>query len=317
MKKNIFISLLIFIQPFIRHGGDTLMAQQDPQYSQYMFNQLAINPAYAGTKDALSTSMFLRTQWTGIGIKDGAPTTETFTIHSPLRKRKIGVGFTVISDQIGPKKSIGALASYAYKIPIRKGKLSFGLRMGVYQYTYNWYLIDYKDKLDPLTTAQTQTKTILPSADAGIYYYTSTMYAGFSATQLFKGHLSKDVPLYYGYNTELERHLFFTVGKAWALSDKLVFNPSCMIKSVANAPGAVDVNFSFLLDQRVWAGFSARIGYGMVFYTQFNITEKFRLGYSYDWGFNKIGTYGGGSHEIMLGYDFNLRKSKMFSPRYF
>src|SRR4051812_1318734 len=95
-------------------------AQQDPQYSQYMFNQMAINPAYAGSKEALSSAVLLRSQWTGI---EGAPKTETFTIHGPLKKKKVGLGFTVIGDQIGPKKSIGALGSYAYRIPIKNGKL--------------------------------------------------------------------------------------------------------------------------------------------------------------------------------------------------
>ena len=110
------------------------VAQQDPQYSQYMFNQLAINPAYAGSKEALSTAMFLRNQWTGI---EGAPKTETFTLHGPLKKRKVGLGLAIISDKIGPKKTTGIMGSYAYRIPIKNGKLAFGLRFGVYNYTYN------------------------------------------------------------------------------------------------------------------------------------------------------------------------------------
>ncbi len=120
---------------FLLCAGFSVRAQQDPQYSQYMFNQMAINPAYAGSREALNTVVLMRHQWTGI---DGAPNTQTFTIHGPLRKKKVGLGFSVIADQIGPKKSIGALASYAYRIPLKKGNLSFGLRFGMYQYVYDW-----------------------------------------------------------------------------------------------------------------------------------------------------------------------------------
>lgn len=286
-------------------------SQQDPQYSQYMFNQLAINPAYAGSKEALSTALFLRSQWTGI---DGAPTTSTITAHGPLRKRKVGLGFAIISDKIGPKKSTGFLGSYAYRIPIKNGKLAFGVRFGVYNYSYNWSKIEYKDPGDVYNT-QNQTSVIVPSADAGIYYYTNTIYLGISATHLTQGRVTK-VTNSNGDNAQLSPHYFFTMGKAWDLSDKLIFNLSCMIKAAKNAPSTGDLNFSFLLNNRLWVGFSFRSQYGIVAYTQFHINEKFKIGYAYDFGLNRIGRAGGGSHEIMLSYDFNIFKSKIVSPRY-
>jgi type IX secretion system PorP/SprF family membrane protein len=286
-------------------------AQQDPQYSQYMFNQMAINPAYAGSKEALSTAILLRSQWTGI---DGAPKTETFTIHGPLKKKKVGLGFTVIGDQIGPKKSIGALGSYAYRIPIKNGKLSFGLRAGIYNYTYNWADITYKDANDVYNTGNS-TSIIVPTADAGIYYYTNTMYIGFSATHLYNGRLTS-IANPNGDNAQLSPHLFFTFGKAWALSDKLIFAPSFVIKGAKNSPYTADINLCFLIKERVWAGISIRGSYGFVALTQIQVTDKLKLGYAYDFGLNKIGRAGGGSHEIMIGYDFNIFKSKMMSPRY-
>jgi type IX secretion system PorP/SprF family membrane protein len=286
-------------------------AQQDPQYSQYMFNQMALNPAYAGSKEALSTAILLRSQWTGI---DGAPKTETFTIHGPLKKKKVGLGFTVIGDQIGPKKSIGALGSYAYRIPIKNGKLAFGLRAGVYSYTYNWSDINYKDKDDVYNTGNS-TSIIVPTADAGIYYYTNTMYVGFSATHLYNGRLTS-VSNQNGDDSKLAPHLFFTIGKSWALSDKLIFAPSVLLKGAKNAPYSADVNLCFLIKERIWAGVSVRGSYGLVALAQVQLSDKFKLGYAYDFGFNKIGRAGGGSHEIMIGYDFNIFKSKMMSPRY-
>lgn len=304
MKK-----LLIFTFCIVSAGQ--VVAQQDPQYSQYMFNQMAINPAYAGSKEAISTSAFIRSQWTGI---EGAPKTETVSAHGPLKKKKVGLGFSVIADQIGPKKSVGALGSYAYRIPIKNGKLSFGLRAGVFNYTYNWNEITYKDDQDPYDKIE-QTSTIVPTADAGLFYYTNTMYVGFSATHLYSGRL-QSVSTLNGDNGKLAPHLFFTFGKAWSFSENLIFNPSVMVKAAKGSPSTADLNLSFLLKNRIWVGLSMRSTYGFVVYTQFNITEKFKLGYSYDYGINKIGKIGGGSHEIMLGYDFNISKSKITSPRY-
>jgi type IX secretion system PorP/SprF family membrane protein len=311
MRKIIIISaVLFFVSLLIKGSGYSAFAQQDPQYSQYMFNQMAINPAYAGSKDALSTSVFFRNQWTGI---DGAPKTETVSIHGPLAKKKIGLGFTVVADQIGIKKSIGALGSFAYRIPIRNGKLAFGLRFGIYNYSYKLDDNMYKDKADVYNTQLPS--LIVPTADAGLYYYTSSLYLGFSATHLYGGRLT-NITNQNSDNAQLSPHYFFTFGKAWEFSDKLIFNPSCMVKTAANVPATIDVNFSFLLAQRVWLGLSTRSSYGAVVYTQIYITDKFKLGYAYDIGLNKIGRAGGGTHELMIGYDFNVLKSKMISPRY-
>src|ERR1035437_4884006 len=252
MKKLIIILGVILSLPFGEGwGGASLFAQQDPQYSQYMFNQMALNPAFAGSKEALSAAMFLRSQWTGI---DGAPKTESFTINGPLKKKKVGLGFAVIADQIGPKKSIGVMGSYAYRLPIQNGKLAFGLRAGIYKFTYNWASITHKDPTDNVYDNNASSK-IVPTADFGLYYNTNSMYSGLSVTHLFNGRLTS-VSNQNGDNAQFSPHLFFTLGKAWAFSDKLTFNPSLMFKSAKNAPKSADVNLSFLLDQRLWFGLS-------------------------------------------------------------
>lgn len=285
--------------------------QQDPQYSQYMFNQLVLNPAYAGSKEALSSSLILRNQWVGL---DGAPKTVTFSIHAPLKKKKVGLGMSIIGDQVGPVKSIGLLGSYAYRIPIGNGRLSFGLRAGIYDYSYNWADITYKDQNDIYNTQNTTSK-IVPTADAGIYYYTNTLYTGLSFTHLYNGRLTS-VSNADGDDAVLSPHMFFTLGKSWSLSDKLTFAPSLVVKAAKGAPVTADLNACFLIKERVWLGASFRTGYGVVALVQFQLTDKLKLGYSYDIGLNKIGRYGGGSHEIMIGYDFNIFRSKMLSPRY-
>jgi type IX secretion system PorP/SprF family membrane protein len=310
MKRLLVVALIILI-PSLWKGTGYLFAQQDPQYSQYMFNQLVINPAFAGSKEAISSAMFLRSQWTGI---DGAPKTESISIHGPLKKRKVGLGFAIIADQVGPKQSIGALGSYAYKIRLGKGKLSFGLRTGIYNYVYNWDDIVYKDLQDPYNT-HNRTSKLVPTADAGMYYYTNTLYAGIGATHLYSGRLT-DVSNLNGDDAQLSPHLFATFGKGWEISEQLTFNPSCAIKVAKHTPGSVDVNLSFLLEQKVWLGLSVRSSKTMVIYAQLHVTDKFKVGYSFDYGFNKIARAGGGSHEIMLSYDFSIYKSKMLSPRH-
>jgi type IX secretion system PorP/SprF family membrane protein len=293
--------------------GNNLIAQQDPQYSQYMFNQLAINPAYAGSKECLSVATFVRSQWVGFG--NGAPNTQTVTMHSPLRKKKVAVGFTIIADEVGPKRSIGALGSYAYRIRLGSGKLSLGLRGGIYQYIFDWNKINYKDPTDQ-AAGKNSTTTYAPTADAGAYYYTSSMYVGLSAAHLFYGHL-KSVFNQNGDYVQLSSHLFFTAGKAWEINDKLIFSPSCMVKYVQNTPASVDLNVSFLIQKRLWAGVSVRTMSGVVAYTQFYITDKFKFGYALDLGVNKVGKVGGASHEFMLSYDLKVGKTPFFSPRYF
>ncbi len=303
-KITLFV-LVVFIT------GKLAIAQQDPQYSQYMFNQMVLNPAYAGSKDAINTAIFLRNQWTGI---DGAPSTETMSIHAPTRKRKVGLGFAIVADQIGPKTSIGALGSYAYRVKIREGKLAFGIRAGVYQYVYNWNEINYKDQGDVYNT-QNRTSIIVPTADAGLYYHTRTFYAGIAATHLYNGRLTT-VSNLNGDDAVLSPHLIFMAGKGWEINDKFTFNPSLVVKAVKGAPINADVNFSFLLQKKLWVGFSVRTEKSLVAYTQFYVTEKFKVGYSFDFGLSKIARLGRGTHEVMLGYDFNIKKSKMLSPRH-
>ena len=303
------IVLLSFSLLFFFSLKINIFAQQDPQYSQYMFNQLAINPAYAGAKEAISTTMFYRDQW---GF-DGAPKTGSLTVHSPMRKRKVALGFAFTNDRIGPKNTNGILGSYAYRIKLGKGKLSMGLRLGIYQYKYSYGEHDFEEANDQFNAPST---VITYTADAGVYYYTNTTYAGLSMTHLDRGHLQKPIGSTID-SSRLEYHVFLTGGKAWELSEKLIFNPSFMLKAVKNSPPTADINLSFLLQQRLWLGISARIKYGIVAYTQFYINNKFKIGYAYDFGINKPARQLGSTHEIMLSYDFSMSKPPFVSPRYF
>jgi len=290
-------------------GGGLLFAQQDAQYSQYMFNQLALNPAYAGSRDVLATSLLYRNQWTGI---KGAPTTASLSVQAPLRKKKIGVGAEIFSDKLGPKNISALLLSYAYRIRLGKGKLAFGLRMGMYNYVFDWNKMDYKDQNDVYNQIGKRDSKFTGTGDFGVYYYARTFYWGFGATHLNQGKIIKsDIDS----SARQAIHYFMPIGKAFEVGN-VVLNPSMLIKGAANAPSEIDLTMNVQLKERLWLGVSYRSRYGVVFLTQYKINDKMKAGYSFDYGINKIGRAGKGSHEIMIGYDINLHGTKMVMPRY-
>ncbi len=289
-------------------------AQQDVQYTQYMFNQLSLNPGYAGSKDALNTALTYRDQWRQM---EGAPKSVMAFVHAPLKIKKIGLGAQLSSDEIGPKKVLGLSGTFAYRLYLgNNGKLAMGLRYGMYNYTFDWTMINYKDPTDPYNT-QNITHKLVPTADFGIYFNSLNYYAGLSATHIFGDRtITEGVDNPIGANAELKPHVFTTGGAAFSLMDNLVFNPSLLIKFVESAPPSADLSLNFLIDEKIWLGTSYRMEYGLTFLAQYNITPKFKIGYSYDAGFNKIGRVSGASHEVMIGYDFNIFKSQIISPRY-
>lgn len=311
MKKLIVSYILLLTSCFCK-------AQQDPQYSQYMFNQLVINPAYAGSKEALSAVMDLRKQWVAM---PGAPQTGTMSMHGPLLFNSLGLGGHLISESIGPTTWTAAYADVAYRFKLKRGKLSFGLSGGLVNYNINVSMLDYKDGGEPMLNYTGARNAF--DVNAGFYYYSQSFYMGGSITHLnspnlYSGNipatstLAKNATLFFS----LQQHYFLYAGKGFQLNDNLLFNPSIMIKGIQGGTPSVDLNLNFLLMNRVWLGLSARSGYGFVGLIQVYVTDKFKVGYAYDQGVNKIGIAGQSSHEVMLSYDFNVFKTKTLSPRY-
>jgi type IX secretion system PorP/SprF family membrane protein len=302
----------LFILSFILLTTSSAFCQQDPQFTQYMFNPLVLNPAYAGSREALSAVLLYRNQWTGF---NGAPVTQSASINSPLKNQKIGLGLHIINDRIGPKTSTGYLASYAYRMPLSKGKLSLGLRAGLYNYYTDWSKIDLKDKTD-VPTADFQPQKTVPTFDFGIYYYSSTFYIGGCTSHLDQSAYTPDLGDD-GLKAKLVSHFTGTIGKAFILSEGVLFKPSMVLKSVVNGPGTADLNLNLLIDNKIWFGAGIRSGYGIMLLTEYNITDKLRMGYSFDISLNRLSSTSTGSHEIFIGYDFDLSKTKTLSPRYF
>ncbi len=304
MKKLILIIVL-----FTSLSG---FAQQDVLYSQYMFNKLTINPGYAGSREVFSADLVYRYQWVGI---EGAPKTLSLSIHSPLRNEHVGLGGYIYSDQIGPTIEQGVLATYAYRINLPKGKLSFGLQAGIKYNTIDWNMIRLEDP-DFVFQGEPKSK-IIPDANVGIYYYSNHMFAGISSKQLLQnefGMVTIDGQKTY---SKLLRHFYGMAGVAVPVSDMVIFRPSVLVKYVQNAPWQMDLNASFLFNDLFWLGMTYRTDGDLVFLTEIKVGRKYRIGYSYDVNVKDRIHYNSGSHEIRLGLDLDLLKNRMYTPRYF
>lgn len=309
MKVKHYILLMLAIVPLL------LSAQQDPQFNQYFFNPLGINPAYAGSRGALSAVAIHRSQWVGF---EGAPTSQSFSIHSPTRNKKMGLGFQVINDKIGPKGTVAISGIYAYKIRIGRGKLGFGLRASIYNYTFNWDEIEYKDGNNFGSIPRGKESYMTPSFDFGAYYSDKKNYIGIEFTHLNEGKLGVQADnVNIESNTQQRAQAIITAGRAFVFNRYVTFKPSILIKTTSNQPAFIDLNASMLLREKLWLGLSYRRGYGAVAIVEYNINRSLRIGYSVDVSFSSLSRQNGGSHEIFLGYDLKLFKSRIISPRYF
>ncbi len=290
-----------------------IFAQQDPQYTQYMYNMNVVNPAYAGSRGTLSLGLLGRTQWTNV---DGAPKTFTFDAHAPLG-RKVGMGFSVIADEIGPVKEQNIYVDFSYTLTTSdEGRLAFGLKGGVTLQDIDFLSIELpQDPNDPLF--EDNVNETYPNFGAGIYYYTNKFYVGFSVPNILKStHFEKEG----GIITEAseEMHYFLTSGYVFNFSNTLKFKPSVMLKGANSAPVSVDLNANFLMYDRLELGGSYRIGDSLSALINFAVTPDFRIGYAYDYTISDFSSLSpGGSHEFILLYDIDFSKKNLKSPRFF
>jgi type IX secretion system PorP/SprF family membrane protein len=286
-------------------------AQQDPIYSQYMFNPFAINPAYAGTRNSMSGVILHRSQWVGI---DGAPTTQTATLHAPVNKHKIAWGVNFAHDRIGPTSSTQAGLTGAYHLKFKESKLSFGLRAGIINSKLDRSSLNFKEDNDVYDVGGV-VSALVPTVDFGIYYYKTKFFAGLSLTHLVNANFA-----YEGFPAEtnmyLRTHAMLNAGYVFEISPKFVFKPSILIKQVEGVRPNVDLNLSALFYKRFWLGLSFRNKSSVNFLLDVNVTDYLRVGYAYDLLTNPLGQYSKGTHEVFVGFDFDLKKSQTISPRY-
>lgn len=288
-------------------------AQQNPLYSQYMFNQLVINPAYAGTKQYISSTLFTRKQWVGFG---GSPLTISATLHGPLKNKRAGLGFFINNDHIGVTNQTDIYGAYSYHLPLKDGSLSMGVSGGISFYRSDLNSLDVWDPNDNVYQVNILTNQ-LPNFGTGLYYSKEKWYAGISVPQLISYDPDKGVNATKASMHHPIPHYYFTAGYVFTLSQDLALKPSCLVKYVKKDNVQFDINVNALFNNIVWVGASYRYKDAMVFIFEYQLNRKLRLGYSYDYPITPINTVTTGSHEIMLGYDFGYDIMKIKNPRYF
>lgn len=283
--------------------------QQQAMFTQYMFNGLAINPAYAGSHRTLSLTALARIQWAGV---DGAPATQTLSVHAPVANRRVGLGMLLLHDEIGVTKQTGIYGAFSYRIPFQNGgNLAFGIQGGFNTYNARFSTIS---ETDP-TFAGADIKEILPNFGAGVFYSTKLFYAGFSAPQLLQNAFDKYNP---DSDAKLLRHYFLTTGYVFAINKDLMLKPSLLVKVVSGAPVQFDLNFSVLMKEVLWVGLSWRSFDSVDALIELQLTDRLQFGYAYDFATtSEMRRINAGSHEIMLNYRVIKKRSRIKTPRYF
>lgn len=295
MKKLVYIVCLMLPVFFVN-------AQHGAMYSQYMFNGLLINPAYAGSNDVLTATAVTRNQWVGF---DGAPRTTTFSLHSPLKNRKVNLGMSFTNDQYGITTQNKINAVYAYRLFFKNSSLSFGLQAGFNMVRNNWSRIITTTPVDQVFTNQYSQQNVAETG-FGMYYKHQKFYVGVSAPDLLT--LKKLDGIIY-------KPVLFTAGYLFSVSEELKIKPSFVLKQIKNSPTEIDLNANVYF-KAFGVGVSYRTKDAMVFMATYNISDQFSAGYSYDLTISKLGTYVRSSHEIMLKYEFGFKIHPQ-SPRYF
>lgn len=290
---------------------ERLQAQQDPQYTQYMYNTMMVNPGYTGSPGTLEANLIYRSQWVGV---DGAPETQSFGIHSPLRNENIGVGLNVVNDKIGPANQLYFNANFSYTI--RTGyntELAFGIKGGMKVMNIDFSKGTYYNPVDDLLNQNIDGK-ILPTVGAGLYFYSDKWYVGFSIPNFLKTD-------YYDYRKESvlsnRLHYYIIGGYVFDLSPSIKFKPATMIRIVDGAPTTVNVSANFLFRELLTVGVSYRYDHTVNALVGIEIFNSFFVGYSYDFGTSDFRKYNDGSHEIILRYHIPMKSKRIKSPRFF
>jgi len=286
-------------------------AQQSPQFTHYMYNMNVINPAYAGSKEFLSIGVLGRSQWEGV---DGAPQTFTMGIHAPIMKN-VGMGFSVISDKVGPVEETNVYADFSYTLQISDySKLAFGLKGGATFQNIGLLSLTQVNPNDPLFSENVN--KVYPNFGVGAFYHTDKMYMGLSMPNILKSrHFEKGGGKISSASEEM--NVFFTGGYVFGLSDYVKFKPSFMTKLARNAPMSIDVSANFLFNEKVELGVSYRLNDSVGGLINIKISNNMRIGYSYDYTTSDMSDFGTGSHEVFLLYDFVFLKDSFKSPRFF
>ncbi|MBP7407477.1 MAG: type IX secretion system membrane protein PorP/SprF [Flavobacteriales bacterium] len=290
----------------------TLVAQHTPLTSQYLFNGLVINPAYAGSRDALTGNLTHRQQWVGF---EGAPITQTISIHSPVGRTKMGLGLLLYNDRIGVSNETGVFGNYAYRVRMGEGKLSLGLGAGFTVLRANWADVALQQDNDQVFSGNTQA-AIRPNFSTGAFYYTKTWFVGISMPFLLVHRYDvSDVGFRFD-QERLDAQPMLTGGYVLELTEDLKLKPSALLRYRLESGMQVDLSSNLIIKDKVWAGISYRTGDAIIGMVEVLPTPQWRFGYAYDLGLSAIRPYHSGSHELLVQYEFGYR-IRVRDPRYF
>ena len=288
--------------------------QQDPMYTQYIFNLQTINPAYVGFWQTMGITVLSRNQWVGL---NGHPTTQTFSFQTPLRSQNVGLGLNIVLDKVGLEKRLSVNADYSYQILLSDiTSLRFGIKGGFTNYSHN--LTEYVQYPDILADPRFQTNIeskFMPNVGLGLFLSSKRYYLSLSLPEIIKNSYQSNVN---NYSTKSEaQHLFFAGGLLFDLSENVKFKPTFMTKAVFGSPIQYDLSANFLLAEKFWVGGMYRSGDAVGAIVQWIFNKKLRFGYAYDFTTTDLRNYHQGVHEVMISYEFVYAKRVIISPRYF
>lgn len=290
------------------------LAQQEVMVSQYMFNGLFLNPAYAGSHGYTSTSLLHRTQWMQM---EGAPRTSMAAVDGSVMHGKMGLGLSIVHDQIGVSRDLDVAGHYAYHLKVSEAsRLAFGLRAGISSYSARLSELTYWDSNDQVFQ-ENISNAVVGKFGFGIYWYDATSFIGISAPTLH----AADKQIRMDGSTVRDRyfkqHFYLQAGKVFPLGEMFDIKPSTMVKFLPNAPIEADVNCNLLYRERIWFGVGYRTGDAFIGMLEYQVNPQMRIGYAYDMTTSRLRNYSSGSHEVMIGIDFGRELIKIKTPRYF
>ena len=285
-------------------------AQQDAQFTQYMYNTISVNPAYAGSRGVLSIFGLYRTQWVGL---DGAPETSTFSMNTPLNNSKLGLGVSLVNDKIGPTNENTLSADLSYSVPTSETfKLSFGIKATANIFNLDVSKLSFEDQDDP--QFQGLDNKFTPNIGAGVYWHSDRAYLGFSVPNFIETNRYDDN------DTAIFKdkiNYYFMAGYVFDLNYDIRFKPALLTKMVQGAPLQVDVSGNFMFYDKFVLGLAYRWSASVSAMAGFQVSDGLYIGYGYDHETTNLRKYNSGSHEIFLRFEFFNNYNKMLSPRFF
>lgn len=306
-KSSLIQGLIIGLFTLIISGN--CRAQQDPQYTHYMYNTLSVNPAYAGQRETLSIVGLHRSQWVGI---DGAPQTQSFGIHAPLRNERVGLGLNIVRDALGPVTETFVDGNFSYTLPMNDSdlKLSFGLKGGFHIFDADWSKGNFQN---PDVVFDENLNLISPMIGAGLYMHTRKMYVGFAIPNFLETKHYDDFQL----SKATERMSYYLIGGyVFNLSATTQLKPAFLLKGTSGAPIIADISANMLFNEKVTFGIAWRWDDSISALTGFQISPAIFIGYGYDLTTSGLANYNSGSHEITLRYEAQ-KLVRILTPRFF